>query len=262
MSNCRNKDMLLFIIYAFGIPLICSILMLKVPLFNSGICNFILYGIVGSSPSLAVLILVFNKGKKVGIKKYFIKKYITNFSILHCVIAFSAPAVVLTAAKIFINMITRNSNFIILPSIKKFIIILWALIAEELGWRGYLQEKLEEKVGMCLTPFIVGCIWTLWHYHFFIVGSMEVPLIAFAYGCIAQSYGYYVMTKISKGNIVPASIWHFSDNLFFNLYLLNSAWNNGSNISYLIINTLYSIFVIIFLVYRKCTIASRENISI
>ena len=41
---------------------------------------------------------------------------------------------------------------------------MWALVAEELGWRGYLQEKIEAHVGDVLTPLIVGIIWTVWHF--------------------------------------------------------------------------------------------------
>ena len=49
---------------------------------------------------------------------------------------------------------------------QKNIIVMWALVAEELGWRGYLQEKIEAHVGDVLTPLIVGIIWTVWHFHF------------------------------------------------------------------------------------------------
>lgn len=41
---------------------------------------------------------------------------------------------------------------------------MWALVVEELGWRGYLQEKIEAHVGDVLTPLIVGIIWTVWHF--------------------------------------------------------------------------------------------------
>lgn len=64
---------------------------------------------------------------------------------------------------------------------------------------------------------------------------MEVPLHSFAYGCIAESYGYFVITKISKGNIVPASLWHFSGNLFTNIYRLNPNWNAGRMEPYMIV---------------------------
>ena len=137
---------------------------------------------------------------------------------------------------------------------------MWALVAEELGWRGYLQEKIEAHVGDVLTPLIVGIIWTVWHFHFFISGSMEVPLHSFAYGCIAESYGYFVITKISKGNIVPASLWHFSGNLFTNIYRLNPNWNEGRMEPYMIVNTVYLFNFIIFVVWR-CFTKREESIG-
>ena len=80
---------------------------------------------------------------------------------------------------------------------------------------------------------------------------MEAPIVAFTYGCIAESYGYYVITKLAKGNIVPASIWHFSGNLFFNLYLLNPNWNGGSTMPYIIVNIIMTIYIGIFIYYIK-----------
>lgn len=252
INNRKYTDtVVLFMLLTFSIPLGCSLLMLKTDLFKGGILNLILYGIEGASPTIAVLILMYIKDKKRGIKNYLIQKYKFDFSISLCVAAFLVPAAVLTIAKFLANLIMENSHFITLVSTKKIIIIAWALIAEELGWRAYLQDAVEKKVGVLLTPFLIGCIWTLWHYHFFLTGSMEVPIVAFAYGCIVESYGYYVITKLAKGNIVPASIWHFSGNLFFNLYLLDPHWNNGSMLPYYIVNSLYSVYIIAFIILLK-----------
>lgn len=153
-----------------------------------------------------------------------------------------------------------NNHFIYSLSLKKIIIVMWALIAEELGWRGYLQEKIEAHVRDLLTPLIVGIIWTAWHFHFFISASMEVPLLSFTYGCIAESYGYFVITKISKGNIVPASLWHFSGNLFINIYRVNPNWNAGRMEPYMIVNAVYLLYFIIFVVWRSFT-KRKESID-
>ena len=87
---------------------------------------------------------------------------------------------------------------------------------------------------------------------------MEVPYIAFALNCIIESYGYYVITKMSKGNIVPGSIWHFSGNYFFNLYLINPNWNNGSIVPYHITNTVY---IIIFILYNRLLNSKISNLN-
>jgi membrane protease YdiL (CAAX protease family) len=125
------------------------------------------------------------------------------------------------------------------------------LIAEELGWRGYLQNKINNKFSNIVTPIIIGVIWALWHYHFWISGTADVPILVFTYGCIAESYGYFIITKLSKDNVIPASILHFSGNLFFNLYLLNPNWNNGSIMPYIIVNILYSVYIAIFVYDQK-----------
>lgn len=111
---------------------------------------------------------------------------------------------------------------------------MWALIAEELGWRGFLQSKLEIRFGHIATPILIGSIWAVWHYHFFWLGTMSAPLFLFVLGCIADSFGYYWITRKSQGNIIPASIWHFTGNLFFNIYQINPEYNKNSTIPYLL----------------------------
>lgn len=248
-----KKDLLTFIIFAFLLPLLCSILIITFPICQSGGLNLVLYGIQGASPALAAIATILIRKSKIQLIIFLKEKYVSNISIKYCMVGFIIPAIILTIGKLLSNSIMNNDVLITLPTYRKFIIILWALIAEELGWRGYLQEKVESVFGACFTPLIVGMIWTFWHYHFFMIGSMEVPYMAFTYSCIVESYGYYVLTKISKGNIVPASLWHFSVNLFFNLYLINPNWNNGSILPYIIINGLYSIYIFFFVLYRKNT---------
>lgn len=251
MNDERIRHFGIFIGFTFGIPLVCSLLMMTGTIFQSGMLNLILYAIEGASPFIAVVLLFYIKGRSAGVKKYFIQKYKLNFSLSICIIAFLIPALVMTIAKVLMNRITGNSYFITLPSSKKMLIILWALIAEELGWRGYLQDVVEERFGMYVTPLIVGIIWTLWHYHFFLTGSMNIALGVFAYGCIAESYGYYVITKMSKGNIIPATLWHFSGNLFSNLYLLTAQCNNGSMIPYVMTNVIFSVIDIGIVIYWR-----------
>lgn len=246
----KSHDIFFFILNAFTIPLICIVLMTYTPALKKGILQFILYGIESASPTIATIIMICKRNGILGLKCFLFKKYKKDFSIKLCLIGFMTPAVLLTIAKLLTYLTPYHNQFITIPSFKKFVIILWALIAEELGWRGYLQNKLENELGDKITPCLIGVIWTIWHYHFFFMGTMEVPILFFLYGCILESYGYYIITKLSKGNIVPASLWHFAGNLFFNLYLLDPNWNNGSIIPYTIVNILYICYVGAF-IYLK-----------
>lgn len=245
-----------FLLLAFVIPLLCIALMRYVPVCSQGSLQFILYGAEAASPSLAALIVILVRSGRSGVRAFLYQKYRRGFCIRFCFIGFLAPAVLLTIAKCITLLTPCHNAFITIPSSKKIIILLWALVAEELGWRGFLQSELERKWGCNVTPFLVGLIWFIWHYHFFLSGTMDIlasaPLtIAFLYGCVTESYGYFLITRLSRGNVVPASLWHFSGNLFFNLYLFNPEWNGGSIVPYILVNTLYMSYVGLFVYYRK-----------
>ena len=244
-----------------SIPTICICIMNCIEEYDKGgLFTLILYGIEGASPALAAIFVKLQKQGVNGVKTFLVNKYKYSLSARLCVIGFCIPCIMITIGKMLTYLTPYNNQFIYSLSLKKIIIVMWALVAEELGWRGYLQEKIEAHVGDVLTPLIVGIIWTVWHFHFFISGSMEVPLHSFAYGCIAESYGYFVITKISKGNIVPASLWHFSGNLFTNIYRLNPNWNAGRMEPYMIVNTVYLFNFIIFVVWR-CFTKREESIG-
>ena len=193
-----KKDLCTFIIFVFLLPLICSILTITFPICQSGALNLILYGIQGASPTLVAIATILIRKSRIQLIIFLKEKYVSNISIKYCMIGFVVPAIILTIGKLLINSTMNNDVFITLPTYRKFIIILWALIAEELGWGGYLQEKIEIVFGMCFTPLLVGMIWTFWHYHFFMIGSMDVPYMAFTYSCIVESYGSISLQKSQK----------------------------------------------------------------
>jgi membrane protease YdiL (CAAX protease family) len=54
-------------------------------------------------------------------------------------------------------------------------------LGEEPGWRGYLQPSLQSQHGAKKSIWILGAIWSIWHYPFLIYytisGMGEVPTI-------------------------------------------------------------------------------------
>ena len=148
-----------------------------------------------------------------------------------------------------------------LLTVRRMVIILWALIAEELGWRGYLQDKLEVILSHKhkYVPIFTGIIWALWHYHFILLGSMNVPIVAFTLGCVFESYGYFTITKLSKNNIVPACIWHFTGNMMLNLYRFDPHWHNGNSVFYWIVTVFYAINILLFVLCEKRFLSCAEK---
>lgn len=63
-----------------------------------------------------------------------------------------------------------------------FITFLGGPLGEELGWRGFLLPRLQNKTNPFCASIIIGFIWTFWHWPlFFIPGTAqhEIPFILF-----------------------------------------------------------------------------------
>lgn len=237
-----------FLILAFGLPALCLLLF---QMSGNTIFHFIVYGIEGASPMLAAIIVVAIHGKKGGLREFLRDKYISNAGFVTYVLALAVPFTILTIAKMISVWMGDLYVYPKFPTAGKMLIIAWALIAEELGWRGYLQDELEKILPHCFIPFLTGVLWALWHYHFVLSGSMDIPIVAFALGCIFESYGYFAITKMAKNNILPASIWHFTGNLIFNIYRFDPQWHNGDTTFYWIATVCYGVNIILFILYEK-----------
>lgn len=129
--------------------------------------------------------------------------------------------------------------------------LLWSLIAEELGWRGFLQKELDMKYKK-IIPLLVGIICSLWHYHFFLLGAISVSILLFIISCVLDSYILYFLTKKSQQNIIPSSIYHFMGNCLLCMLLIYPNNQNGNilSYSYYLISTLIVMFCFLKLIKR------------
>ena len=84
-----------YLLLAFGIPLLCILLCRLTWIKENGALSFILYGIEGASPTLAVIILMFIQNKKSGLMKYLYEKYICNLDLKKCILGFFIPFILL-----------------------------------------------------------------------------------------------------------------------------------------------------------------------
>ena len=221
MLNTKHaKTIVIFGMVTFLLPLLCILVMITSTGAQNSIWYFLLYGVEAASPSIAAIAAV---GITDGIKG--ITEFLHNcFSPKIKAAAILAPIVIacsIMAAAKAIACLWTNTLFQINPlSAKKLIIIAWAFIAEEVGWRGLLQKKLMNTLPAFIVPLLVGLLWAAWHYHFFIIGSNHAPIVWFITGCIAESYVYYFLLRLSRGNVLIAMIYHLSGNLFINLFCI------------------------------------------
>jgi membrane protease YdiL (CAAX protease family) len=118
---------------------------------------------------------------------------------------------------------------------------------EELGWRGFLLPRLQERFTGLIASLVVGLIWALWHLPLWLLpgyGWDSVPYWAFALSTISSSVIYTLVVNKTGGSILMASIIHLMTNFGFNvlgilglLPMPDATW--------IIASVLYTIYAII-----------------
>jgi membrane protease YdiL (CAAX protease family) len=94
-------------------------------------------------------------------------------------------------------------------------IVFWGPLGEEIGWRGYVQPGLRQKLSLLPTGVLIGAVWGLWHLPlFFIPGSSQ-------YG---SSFLSFLISDIALG-VVFAWVYERTGGSLLISCLFHAAWN-------------------------------------
>ena len=94
------------------------------------------------------------------------------------------------------------------------------LLGEELGWRGYMNQKMEPLFGTVGTCLVGGIVWSLWHLPMDIAGWLdgEGTLSDSLMMCVGRMllltcFGTFLMWLTKKtDSVFPAVVAHFMFN--------------------------------------------------
>ena len=109
--------------------------------------------------------------------------------------------------------------------------ILGGPIAEEYGWRGYAQPRLQKKFSPLLSGLILGLFWSLWHLPLFMflpkaVGQM--PIMAYMPLMITVGVIFSWLFNKTRGSVLLAILLH--GGLNFSHGFLGAGLLNGNNL--------------------------------
>jgi hypothetical protein len=82
---------------------------------------------------------------------------------------------------------------------------------EELGWRGYVLDPMEERLGPWLGNLVLGAVWGIWHLPlFFIPGTSQAytPFAGFMLLTIGYSWFFAWVRQVSGKRTLAGSIAH------------------------------------------------------
>lgn len=93
------------------------------------------------------------------------------------------------------------------------LLIFWVEIPEEIFFRGYVQNHLQEYINPNVALFLGACTWTLWHF-FALADFLRILVLGLAFSLVFRL----------RQNTTPLAIWHPLSNRLLVLFSLLSMW--------------------------------------
>lgn len=186
-------------------------------------------------PSLAAILLSLREGGLLDILERSVRVSTVPASVWVIVLA---PLALLLVLRPFAPEGTTNLGAGLLVAMIGFNLILGPL-GEELGWRGYLQDRLNQNIGWLEASLLIGVVWLIWHLPLWTIDSphaqIALPLYAGHVICYAVIIGGAY--TLSGGSILPAILIHLTVNLAANLatfagYRDPNSWFSSSLLPY------------------------------
>ena len=88
---------------------------------------------------------------------------------------------------------------------------------EEIGWRGVLQPRLQEKTSVFITGLVIGVLWWAWHLPLFFTGDPAfsfdaVSFTSYTLFVLGASVVFGAFVNWTAGSILPVMLMHAAVN--------------------------------------------------
>ena len=180
--------------------------------------------VISCAPTLAALLVAGIYPGAGGIRSITRQVKIWRVPFIWYVIALIMPIVLLLLAEAF-SSVWRGaapSHWVTLPVFSGpgglYFVMFGSLIAEEPGWRGFAQPRLQMRYGALTASIFIGLIWSTWHLWYVITpgGFANVTgtdAVATYLRLTATAVVYAWMYNNTNGSLLVAMLAHLGHNL-------------------------------------------------
>ena len=173
--------------------------------------GYIIYAIIGvlfSTPTpFIALFIILKKKEDISFKEYIKRSLRTPKPLITIVV--TGLFMVLAFVFALCYGIPTGASWIMMPL--GFVVMLPCVgIAEEIGWRGFLQPELEKKFSFPVATSMVAVIWFLWHLPIWVMPSSNHygdSLIGFGIMIFVWSFVSAAIYKSTK-SVLACAIYH------------------------------------------------------
>lgn len=171
----------------------------------------------GSSPTIFAFIFILRKANKEKKKQFKLRLLSFKHKPFFWVFAIVTP-ILLGGIFQLSYLVFKNYPFVSSTPFYAFFLVLITSILfgglEEIGWRGFLQEKLMKHNNLILISIAIGIIWGLWHIPLFFIKEVShysFEFLPFLLGAIMFSTYLTWLYKVTK-SLLLVILFHASIN--------------------------------------------------
>jgi uncharacterized protein len=92
------------------------------------------------------------------------------------------------------------------------VVIFVLVIGEEIGWRGFLQPRLRDRMGLVSAGLATGVAWTLWHLPMYL-GAGLASFATFALWVIPLAVVMGFVAERTRFSVIVATVMHGAANI-------------------------------------------------
>ena len=184
-----------------------------------------LFAIAASGPSIAALVMRLARGRRTGPRSPLAAPWVW----LPAALILGAAPAILTSLLLspvgFGEHIAATATAAVAAGGGPLLFVITYLIAgplaEEFGWRGYVQPRLRRRFGPVLTSGVLGVGWAIWHIPLFFlrgtgqsqIGFFTLPGLLFFVTLIPLSLIFLFVSERLRGGVWAAVAIHFAGNV-------------------------------------------------
>jgi uncharacterized protein len=209
-------------------------------------------GLAQWGPGLAALLMLVIF-KKDGIKIRIVSK---NTPLLRYLLAALIPAGVGLVVYLVRRLVPMAATQ--LPDVydQLWLVLLWSplgALGEEIGWRGYLQQKLNTRFRGLVSSIIVALLWLPIHLTF--LSQSPILIFFLMVWFISLSIVIYALVQDIGFNVLVATIFHTSVN-FINLLVIDVIYDSRF---WMINGSLWAIVALFFVLRNRGVFFEKER---
>jgi len=263
MKLIKKYRILLFIIFTYILTWIGGTIFFNAKvneLLPQGILIFLKIIFIPSiiAPLFIAIVMKYIENGKNGIKELLKRFFIKKTKLYWYLIAIVIPIFVYFMASIidsyrgvpFLTPFGNADYSTIFIIIQTFVL---AGIAEEMGWRGYLQYALQKKYNSVIVSVFIGVVVAIWHLPLFFAQNdihSNTSFISFFFLMIAISF-LYTWFMDNTHSVLIVALFHTSHDV------ASTNFSQAGHFSATLIYGIMAIIVVIFLGLDKFTIKAK-----